>query len=200
MLSALKFILASALLLLSTSYSWALANDSQQPINIQSDSAVQQSLSNGERITYTGNVIMTQGSMLIKADSITIISRNKEVSEMTAKGKPAHFEQQSSPEQQAMSAHANKIKYQLKSGTALFIGDASIEQEGSIVSGERIVYNINKEQIQASSAKNESSRVHMVLNPKQATETDKPETNTDDKPETSIPKNSKETHGNSDRN
>ena len=183
-----KFILASALSLLAASFSWSLADDSQQPINIQSDSAMQQSLSNGERITYTGNVVMTQGSMLIKADSITITSNNKEVSQMTARGKPAQFEQQSSPQQQTMSAHANKIKYRLKSGTALFIGDASIEQEGSIVSGERITYNINKEQIQASSAKDENTRVHMVLNPKPAVKTGSAEASTDKSIEPGTPK------------
>ena len=49
---------------------WALPNDSQQPIRIQADDA-QLDDKNGVA-TYKGDVIITQGSMIVKGNTVTI--------------------------------------------------------------------------------------------------------------------------------
>ena len=144
---------------------WTLPGDNQQPINIQSDQATQKVIDDKEHITYSGNVIMTQGSLLIKASHITLLSKNKQVEELIATGEPAHFQQQSDPNQQPVKARANTIEYRLPDDIATFIGNAHIEQDGTIVSGEQIDYYIGKEQVKATGNGNATSRVQMIFEP-----------------------------------
>lgn len=57
--------------LISLSFSATLKNDTQQPINIESD---KQSLDiEHNRVMFNDNVVITQGSILIKADKVIII-------------------------------------------------------------------------------------------------------------------------------
>lgn len=143
----------------------ALPEDSKQPINIQSDHASQIILKNGEKTEYFGNVVITQGSLKINGDHITILSKDRKVTSIIALGKPAYFEQQSDPAKSPIKAQADKLNYNLKTDTVILNNNASIEQNGTTVSGKRIVYNIASEQVKASGGKDESSRVHMVLIP-----------------------------------
>ena len=53
---------------------WALPNDQQQPIRIQADDA-QLDDKNGIA-TYKGDVIITQGSMIVKGNTVTITGAN----------------------------------------------------------------------------------------------------------------------------
>lgn len=64
---------------------FALKNDSQQPINIVSD---HQSLDmDNSIVTFTDNVVITQGSILIKASKV-IIKRPPENSGKKKRSKP----------------------------------------------------------------------------------------------------------------
>ncbi|MFT7374996.1 MAG: lipopolysaccharide export system protein LptA, partial [Oceanospirillaceae bacterium] len=74
-------LLASASLLLSPS-SWALASDRQQPLEIAADSA---ELNEGEGFSiYTGNVIITQGTMVIEASSVKLTFNENGIETMLA--------------------------------------------------------------------------------------------------------------------
>lgn len=144
----------------------ALPEDSQQPINIEADSASQKIQNNIETTEYIGNVQIIQGSLKINGDHIVIRSENRQVISMTAEGSPALFEQQSDPAKAPVKAKGLTLDYSLENNLVVLTGNASIQQDGTIVSGEKIQYNIASEQIKASSDKEESSRVRMVLTPK----------------------------------
>lgn len=149
---------------------YSLPEDSQQPINIQADSARQKTTDGVANMVYKGNVVMTQGSLLIEAELLTVISRDKKVETLIAEGQLARFQQQSDPQSQPVNATAKTIRYVIADEIATFVGDATIEQEGSIISGETIAYNINEEQVKADSDKNNSKRVQMVLEPEKKSE------------------------------
>ncbi len=73
---SLNLVLASSLLAASIP-AFAVTGDTDQPIHIESD---QQSLDmQGNVVTFTGNVIVTQGTIKINADKvvITIPAANK---------------------------------------------------------------------------------------------------------------------------
>ncbi len=139
--------------------SLALPDDNQQPINIQSDKATQKNLDGSEQTEYFGNVVMTQGSLLINGDHVIIHSLDRKVTHIIAKGNPAKFQQQSDPAKDPVKARANTIDYQLTTETVVLTESANIEQEGAIVSGNRIEYNVASEQVQA------EDRVNMVFTP-----------------------------------
>lgn len=69
-----KLFLASTLTLIAFS-AFALKDDTNQPINIVSDN---QSLDMNSRVvTLSNNVVITQGSILVKADKVIITRPEK---------------------------------------------------------------------------------------------------------------------------
>lgn len=114
--------------------------------------------------SYIDNVIITQGTLTIKADLVQVITHatNKEKTYI-AKGKPATFTQ-TLEDGTPIFLQANEIKYQPDQNTVIISGDAELRQEGSIVSGSLITYNFLTEQVAASG--DEKDRVKTVLQPK----------------------------------
>lgn len=182
-------LLVSALLSLCLSQgAWALPDDNQQDIIIKSKRFKQQVLTKGEKTEYFGDVVMSQGSMQIVGDHVIIHSLDHQATRIIAVGKPATFQQQSAGDQAPVIAKGNKIVYQLEAQTLVLTGSASIEQQGSNVSGKRILYNINTEQVQASGG-NSGEKVVMVFEPvtsKDSSPLDDAANTTDDIDETGI--------------
>ena len=143
---------------------WSLPGDREQPINIQADAAEQIIQDGTEKTIYTGSVVMTQGSMLIEGDEVTIFSEERSVTKIIAIGKPAHFKQQSEQEQLPVKAYANRINYDLSDEIIVLLDEASLKQGSDTISGKRIDYNIATEQVKAASTKD--TRVNIILEPK----------------------------------
>ena len=151
--------------LLVSSHVAALPDDNEKPINIQSDSASLKTLANGKTTEYFGNVQMTQGSLKITGEHITIHSNNREITSITATGTPAIIEQQPNSEGPPIEAQAETLDYQLKDEIVILLISACLKQNGSVVTGERIEYGIASEKIKASRGDTNSSRVNMILPP-----------------------------------
>ncbi len=149
----------------------ALPDDDQQPIHIQANSAERD-----ERkgiTTYTGNVIISQGSLVIEADKIIIYSQDNDISRIIATGKPAHFQQKPKPEKAVIHARGNTIRFFIDKGHVQLINNASLVQEDSTVRSDIIDYYINDQKIKASSSNKGKSnqaqstqRVEVVIPPK----------------------------------
>lgn len=137
----------------------SLPDDNQQPINIQANRATQQSLDTGEKTDYFGNVVMTQGSLLLNADHVTLHSINRKVTSIIATGNPATLQQQSDPDKDPVKASANTINYQLTTEIIVLTQNANIEQPDAAFSGNRIEYNVATEEVIA------EERVNMVFTP-----------------------------------
>ena len=151
-----KLLLAALLLPL---ISWALPEDSQQEIQITSDSASLDKIQG--LIVYTGNVSMTQGTLNIKADKITLTRNSEGLQKIKALGNPAHYEQVISLQEGKTQASGNTIIYHAASEELVLIKNAELEKQGNLFSGEKIVYLISEQRIKA------DSQVHMVIQPKQ---------------------------------
>ena len=115
--------------------------------------------------SYIDDVVISQGSLKIKADLVQVITDN-ESGEKTylAKGKPATFEQKLE-DGTPIYLQANEIKYQPSQNIVVISGDAELRQEGSKVSGSIITYNFVTEQVSADSEAND--RVKTVLQPQE---------------------------------
>jgi len=174
--------LLPVILLASPITGMSLPEDREQAINIQADSA-ERSASNGkEKTIYTGNVVMVQGSLKINGDLITILSENRSVTEIIALGKPAGFSQQTELEKPPTEGQAEKIQYQLVNDTVVMLNKASLVQGASVITGERIDYNMVTAQVKATGmvgvdaagnpkkGDENSGRVNMILEPKRKTE------------------------------
>ncbi len=170
-------LLISCSLLLWTQLCVANLNTSDHrsaPIAIEADSA-EQDEKNGVTI-YRGNVSIKQGDLTIQADTVTIQSlisstqtdatSSRKISHIIANGKPARFTQQLVNEPNPINAQGNTIRYAIEEGVILLEDNASIDQIGSKVTGEKIEYFIREEKVKAQAdPNNKNTRVHTIINP-----------------------------------
>lgn len=144
----------------------ALPNDRYQPINIEADKAKFDE-KRGSTI-YQGNVLLTQGSMKLTANTvaITLSKKTQKPIKVIAKGAPASLEQKPKIDAEVVYASANNISYFINSEKIVLDGDAILKQGLSQISSDSIEY-LAKEQLFKASQKNNStktpSRVHVTL-------------------------------------
>lgn len=125
--------------------------------------------------TYTGAVKVQQGSLVVTADSIVIeTNTDGSVKRMIATGAPAQFQQQPEENQGVITASAHSITYTPDKKHLLLIENASLEQDGAVMSGPRIDYDLVKEVMRAAGNNNGTSgqRIEIVIPPKTETTTE----------------------------
>ncbi len=171
----LSLSILSLSLLLFPLNSMALSSDRDQPINLEADAADIDDLK-GISI-YTGNVILTQGSMVIKSAKLTLYNdKNKELEKAIAVGtdkKLATFKQRPEGKDKDFRARSKTMIYFLNKDKIHLLKKAYVWQAGDTFSGDKIIYDTKKETVVASSVKNKNgqpassgSRVKVVIQPK----------------------------------
>ena len=162
-------VLATGFSLLS-SLAHAWPSDSSQPINIQADSA---ELDDKRGIAiYRGDVVITQGTLKITGDTVTITMNNDgDIDVFTSEGKPAYYEQLPSPDKEIVQAYGLTIQYFANTDKIIIIDQAKVIQQGNTFRGEKIVYDTNLEIVTAGRGKQgtittPTPRVNMVIQPK----------------------------------
>lgn len=162
----------ASLLLITPLLSHALADDQNQMIEVFSDQA-NYSEKTGKAI-YTGNVIITQGSIKLEAERVEV---EQQSSSLLATGQPAHFEQQPDPDKPIIKASAQSILYKQLEGHVELTGDAHVHQGETNIKSEHIIYNVNEQTLAASNNSNQNdkpSRVHVIIPPANKTTDNKP--------------------------
>ncbi len=142
----------------------ALPSDQNQPVSLEADRATY-----NERTgitTYTGNVLITQGSVRIEADSIVVnLTSNRSIKDATAQGRPARFQQQISTEKGLARGEGQSVVYDAQAGIVTLTGNALLTQDGARFSGNSIRYSITKGDVEALG--NTQNRVKIVIPPNQ---------------------------------
>jgi len=157
-------LLTAALLLAASVPALALTGDSDKPVNVDSEN---QALDmQGNVATFTGKVIVTQGSIKITADKVVVTrpggDSNKTI--VDAYGSPATFYQMQD-NGKPVKGHAQKMHYELAKDFVDLTGDAYLEQLDSNVKGDRITYLVKEQKMQAFGSSGQ--RVPTVLVPAQ---------------------------------
>ncbi|MDG1732049.1 MAG: lipopolysaccharide transport periplasmic protein LptA [Thalassotalea sp.] len=153
------------LALLSSSSVFAALADFEQEIKIVAKK--QSSDLKNKVASYLEDVKITQGSISIEADLVQVANEaGSERKFYLAKGSPAKFSQ-ILDDGQKIELQANEISYSPSTNTIIIKGNASISQEGSMVTGDIITYNISTEQLTAES----TGSVTTILKPEAQAET-----------------------------
>ena len=174
LVKTLPFLLSLSAALGSASV-WALPNDRDQPIRIQADDA---QLDDKQGIaTYRGDVVITQGSMMIKGNTVTLTrAPNGDIDVVTSVGNLAYFEQQqSAAKPDKMQGWAVNIQYQAQKDLIILTDKAKVVNEGNTTESEKIVYNSKTQVATAGRAGNQKvtqprQRIDMVIQPKKKAE------------------------------
>jgi len=148
--------------LLSGPAAWALPEDADQPIHIRADNVEYDQ--NGNRVIYRGSVQVDQGTLRVTAETLTIdLQDGKKVLRITAEDTPAHYQQQIEEGKELVRAQALTIIYHTQDERVDLKGEANLEQEGSTLAGDLIVYDIVAGRVDATAEREEP--VRMVLQP-----------------------------------
>ena len=154
----------SVLMLLPAS-THALDSDREQPIQIVADVAIRDEIAGETR--YEGNVVLTQGSLKITADELTILHSTEDADRIIARGNPATLVQQPTPDQPPVDASALRIEYVRSEDLVRLLEDARIAQNGSILSGNQIDYLVSQRTVKAAGGADGpgQGRVEVVIPP-----------------------------------
>lgn len=155
---------------------YPLSTDKDQPIEVEADEAELDDQNNVS--IYRGNVIVTQGSIHMTGDVMTVYSKGgEELDYLIMEGNPATYKQL--PDNSTVHDQAKAIRmeyYELKNLVVL-IQDAWVKQESSTLVGERIEYNTELSTVkawsrpggeasQATSETEKKSRVKLIIKKK----------------------------------
>lgn len=165
------FKAAAMTTLLISSPTFALQSDSKQPIQIEAD---QGSLDQANQTTtFSGNVIIKQGTLNIRAGSVTVSRTAKGEQLMKAAGSPVKFSQTLDGGKGTVNGQANHVEYTSATGLVKLTGNAKVQRGGDMAEGAVITYNMRTEvyTIQGGSANRgarsaaKSGRVSVVIQP-----------------------------------
>ncbi len=117
-------------------------------------------------VTYLDDVVITQGTLSIKADLVQVFSHiENDTKTYVAKGQPASFKQELE-DGSLITLEADEIRYDPATFIVTISGNALLKQAGSEVTGSKIVYNTQTEQLSAESGSNADETVTTILKPK----------------------------------
>lgn len=141
----------------------ALSSDHTKPIKIKADSA---SINEKTGVSvYRGNVIFSQGSLIIKGNKVIIHQDAGSISKILVTGKLASFQQQQDNQNELVKAKAGEMEYITKDEKVYLSQNASVSQGDNLLKGNEIEYNTRTSTVTAQKSKNNTNRVHVVIEP-----------------------------------
>lgn len=133
------------------------------PITIEADSM---ELNQGSGTNhYRGNVVLVRGTLQIRADSILLYTRGKQLQRAVAEGNPVHLQQQGSSDDEPMRAESLYMEYLPQSESIELKGKAQLWRDGNKFSGDRIRYDLRRQTVKASGDEQGEGRVRVLLQP-----------------------------------
>ncbi|MDO4222903.1 MAG: lipopolysaccharide transport periplasmic protein LptA [Acinetobacter sp.] len=140
----------------------AIPSDRNQQITLSADKATYNDKTGVT--TYSGNVIIQQGTLKVQADSIVAqLNAKREIQSITATGRPAKFQQKIHVDKGLAQGQAQKIIYNADTGIITLSGGAYLNQDGAIMRAETLRYSMNKGDVEATGSK--AGRVQLVIPP-----------------------------------
>jgi len=146
--------------MLTSASAHARKSDFTQPIFINAD-RTEYDETTGIQI-WSGNVVMSQGTMEIKADRIKITLRDNKLSRVEGTGSPIEF-QQENESGELVKGNATTIDYNAETNSLTLGGSATLTQPGQRLQSERIVFDINRQKVSAEGGDN--GRVSIQIQP-----------------------------------
>lgn len=168
---------AALLLVLFASHPvWAEKADRDKPIDLEADSLTQ---NDAKKIsTYTGNVVLTQGTLAIRADKLIVREDSEGFQHSTSYGDPTTFRQKLEGKDAYITGSGQRIEYDGRMDKVQLYVKAWVKRGEDIVHGDYIMYDANSEYAEviggprAATADNPKGRVHAVIQPKSKTAPD----------------------------
>lgn len=162
-----KWIFLAMTLLFQIHPVWAEKADKEKPIQIDADKI---QIDDAKKVnTFDGNVVLTQGTLVIRADKIVVTqdSAGNKHAIAYSLAHPVYFKQKRDGFDEYVEGEGKRAEYDSKNATVELFGNAYVKRGQDIVTGNYISYDSNTEFFQSvGGAKSPSGRVHAVIQPK----------------------------------
>lgn len=159
------FALFSAALLAPPAH--AEKADRDKPINLEADTVT---LDDIRKVSvYQGNVILSQGTMMVRADRVQVTQKAEALDAIVATGRPVAFRQKLDGRDEYIEGFADRVEYDSGTSQLELIGQARLRRGGDELRGARISYNANTEFYKVVGKPDTSTpggRVRAVIRPK----------------------------------
>ena len=141
--------------------------DRDKPVNLEADSVT---LDDVNKVSvYQGNVILSQGTLMLRADRVQVTQTGNGLDKVVATGRPVAFRQKVDGRDEFIEGFANRIEYDSVNSQLELIGQAQLRRGSDELRGAQISYNANTEfykVVGQPDAKTPSGRVRAVIRPK----------------------------------
>lgn len=152
------------------SHVWAEAADRDKPIELEADTVTVNDAK--KTSTYTGNVILTQGTLVIHADKLVVREDKDGFQHSTSTGNPTTFKQKREGKDEYMEGSAQRIEYDGRMDKVQLYTKAWVKRGEDIVHGDFISYDANAEYaeviggVKSSTEGGNTGRVKAIIQPK----------------------------------
>lgn len=140
--------------------------DRDKPVNLEADSVT---LDDIKKVSvYQGNVILSQGTMMLRADRVEVTQNAEGFNKVSATGRPVAFRQKLDGRDEFIEGFADRIEFDSTNSQLELIGQARLRRGSDELRGTQISYNSNTEffkVIGQPGAKTPSGRVRAVIRP-----------------------------------
>ena len=116
------------------------------------------------RCVFTGNVVIRQGTLDVRASRAEVIRKNGDIEQVVLTGSQATMKQQMD-DGTMMNASADRIVYEPNRQLLTLTGNFKVESPRGSNSGQKMVYNMGSGQMQSGG---DGTRVRTVIQPKPA--------------------------------
>ncbi len=140
----------------------AKESDRNQPMNVDANNSEGNLTGGNGKYRFSGNVVITQGTLEIHADVADVIQKNGETERVVLTGKQATLKQQMD-DGSWMNARADSLDYNVNSEVIVLTGNYRVESDRGSNAGQRMVYNTRTGDMQSGG---DGTRVRTVIQPK----------------------------------
>jgi len=167
-------LMLAGLLLCAGGPALAEKADRDKPIDLEADAVA---VNDAKKTSvYTGNVILTQGTLVIHADKLVVREDAQGFQHGTSYGNPTTFKQKMEGSDQYISGSAQRIEYDGRMDKIQLYTKAWVKRGEDVVHGSYIMYDAGAEYAevigggsQAASSGGSDGRVRAVIQPKKTT-------------------------------
>lgn len=167
---SLNLCLWTALLLVAAPWAHADKADRDKPINLEADTAT---VDDAKKISiYEGNVILTQGTLQIRANKLVVTEDAEGFQRGVAYGNLASFKQKREGYDEFIEGYGQRIEYDQKKDLVQLFNQARMKRGQDEAQGNYISYDAKTEFFQVlggketATANNPRGRVRTVIQPK----------------------------------
>ncbi|MHB1213444.1 MAG: lipopolysaccharide transport periplasmic protein LptA [Thiobacillus sp.] len=145
--------------------------DRDKPVNLEADVVT---IDDAKKVSvYQGNVILSQGTLMLRADRVQVTQNAGGLDKLVATGRPATFRQKLDGSDEFIEGFAGRIEYDSVNSQLEMIGQAQLRRGSDELRGAQITYNANTESYKVvgqPGATAPAGRVRAVIRPKPRTD------------------------------